>query len=79
MRNKDWAARYPRRQREELLIRTLTIGLLAAAGLALAIPANAQDVSARVRAAVDVGLREHNRERVMVSVGQRARHCKMLI
>lgn len=61
-------------------MRTLTIGLLAAAGFALAAPAYADSVTIGVgndRPAVRV--HEHARERVTVGVGERARHCKVTI
>jgi len=63
-------------------MRTLAIGLLAAAGLALAIPAHADDVSVgtSVRGpSVGIGVREHAREHVTVGVGERERHCKVVI
>ena len=61
-------------------MRYLTIGLLAAAGLTLAMPANADSVTIGTSAGGDrVGMHEHARERVTVGVGERARHCKVVI
>jgi len=59
-------------------MRTLTIGLLAAAALAVAVPAKADSVTIGTS---DRGVRVHERahERVTVGVGERARHCKVVI
>ena len=64
-------------------MRTLTIGLLAAAGLAIAIPANAQGVSVGI-GPNGVGVREHRdhdwrRDRSEVVVREHARHCRVTI
>ena len=63
-------------------MRTLTIGLLAAAGFALIGPANADSVTIGTSVGSDrpaVRVHEHARERVTVGVGERARHCKVTI
>jgi hypothetical protein len=66
-------------------MRTLTIGLLAAAGLAIAIPASAENFSVGVGPnGVGVGVREHRdhdwrRDRGEVVVREHARRCRVTI
>jgi hypothetical protein len=68
-------------------MRTLTIGLLAAAGLAIAIPASAENFSVGVGpngVGVGVGVREHRdhdwrRDRGEVVVREHARRCRVTI
>ena len=69
-------------------MRTIAIGILAAAGLALAVPANADSVSVGV-GGVGVGVHEHDgfrehrgfhdRAQVVVREREHARHCKVVI
>lgn len=63
-------------------MRTVAIGLLAAAGLALAMPANADSVSIGV-GTPGVRVHEHDgyRDRAQVVVRERehARHCKVVV
>jgi hypothetical protein len=49
-------------------------------GLAAAMPANADSVTIGTGdSGARVGVHEHAREQVTVGVGQRARHCKVVI